>query len=54
MAIRSWTDHREATINDAEHYTGSWTVLMSIPVDGQQISAYSAGKTTEIWNISGK
>jgi hypothetical protein len=52
MAIRSWTDHREATINYAEHYTESWTVLMSI--DGQQISAYAAGKTTEIWNISGK
>ena len=36
MAIRSWMDHREATINDAEYYTESWTVFMSIPwVDGQ-------------------
>ena len=55
MAIRSWTDHREATINDPEYYTESWTVLMSIPwVDGQQINAYAAGKTTAIWNISGE
>ena len=55
MAIRSWTDHREATINDPEYYTESWPVLMSMPrVDDQQISAYAAGKTTAIWNISGK
>jgi hypothetical protein len=54
MAIRSWADYRETTINDPEYYTESWTVLMNIPwADGRQISAYAAGKTTAVY-ISGK
>jgi hypothetical protein len=37
--------HWEATINDPEYYTESWTVLMKITwVDGQQISEYTARK----------
>jgi hypothetical protein len=41
--------HWEATINDPEYYTESWTVLMKIAwVDGQQISEDTARKTTAI------